>query len=203
MFDILKKLAASVAQVALGVAVAISVIHVRKEVPAHTAPTVMPILEFVSKTEGTAKGRGYEETLGYGAFTGGNVTLTAKSLDDIDEIQTRMLRHPKNKWNSSAVGKYQIIRTTLRQLRKKLGLKGTELFDAEMQDRLAFQLLKWRGYDDWKAGRISDRAFQASIAKEWASWTNPYTGRGVYRGQNSGTKIRDQQAALDAERLTN
>ena len=68
-------------------------------------------------TERTDKGRGYNGTLAYGAFTGGDVNLVGMSLSQIDGLQTKMLANPKNKLNSSAVGRYQIVRTTLRSIR--------------------------------------------------------------------------------------
>jgi len=66
--------------------------------------------------------RGYNETLAYGAFTGGDVDLVAMTLQAIDALQTRMLKHPDNRFNSSALGRYQIVRTTLRAIRKTVKL---------------------------------------------------------------------------------
>jgi hypothetical protein len=34
------------------------------------------------------------------------------------------LKHPDNRFNSSALGRYQIVRTGLRTIRKTLGLPG-------------------------------------------------------------------------------
>ncbi|WP_244483237.1 hypothetical protein [Mesorhizobium sp. 1M-11] len=111
-----------------------------------------PVLDLIGKSEGTDKGDGYNETLNYGAYTGGDVDLVSMTLDQIDALQTKMLRHPKNKLKSSALGRYQIIRTTLRTMRQQLDLTGREKFDAEMQDRLACYLLGQRSIDKWPAG---------------------------------------------------
>lgn len=102
-------------------------------------------LDLIGYAEGTDKGRGYNETLGYGKFTGGNRNLVGMTLDEIDALQSQMLRHPDNSFNSSALGRYQIVQKTLRGLRSELGLKGSDYFDASMQDRLAQQLLRRRG----------------------------------------------------------
>ena len=115
-------------------------------------------------------------------YTGGNVELIGMTLDQIDALQTKMLKHPGNKWNSSALGRYQIVRTTLRKMRKELGLKGTEKFDAAMQDRLAVHLLKGRGLDAWASGKISDKQFLANLANEWASLPSR-AARGLQRGR--------------------
>ncbi|MFS8051561.1 hypothetical protein QD357_01915 [Rhizobium sp. BR 317] len=171
-----------------------------KILQANDGHLAMPILDYLAETEGTDKGRGYEETLGYGAYTGGPVVLTTLSINEIDRLQTLMLQHPGNVWHSSAVGRYQIVRTTLRRLRKDLHLRGTERFDAALQDRLAQRLLELRGYREWKMGLISDAAFQANLALEWASWINPHTKEGAYRGQRSNASLAKQQAALNAVR---
>lgn len=103
------------------------------------------MLDLIADAEGTDKGRGYNETLAYGKFTGGNVNLTSMTLDQIDALQSKMLQHPDNTFNSSALGRYQIVQRTLKDLRAELGLSGNELFDENMQDRLAERLLARRG----------------------------------------------------------
>ena len=153
------------------------------------------ILELIGSTEnGQDDVVGYNETLGDGAYTGGDITLTDKTLDEIEAIQGSMLRHPSNSLNSSALGKYQIVRTTMRSLRTELGLKGDELFSPAMQDRMANALLERRGLSDWKAGRISDNTFIDNLSKEWASLPTS-KGVGYYGGQNSRTT---PQAVLEA-----
>lgn len=156
------------------------------------------ILDLIGDTEGTDKRRGYDETLAYGKLTGGDKELTKMTLDQIDQLQTQMLRHPENKWNSSALGRYQIIRTTLRGLRQELGLKGDMLFDKDLQDRLAVHLLERRGLSKWMNGQMSDEAFMKGLANEWASLPTA-SGLGAYAGQRVGTTaagLRDVLAQL-------
>ncbi|WAJ26273.1 hypothetical protein [Antarcticirhabdus aurantiaca] len=105
------------------------------------------MLDLIGYAEGTDKGRGYNETLAYGKFAGGPRNLVTMTLDEVDAMQSQMLRHPDNHFNSSASGRYQIVQKTLRGLRKSLGLTGSELFDPAMQDRLASELLRQRGND--------------------------------------------------------
>lgn len=143
-----------------------------------------PLLDLIGFTEGTDKGDGYDETLNYGKYTGGDVDLVHMTLDEVDRLQTGMLRHPKNYLNSSAVGRYQIVRTTLRDIKQKLKLTGDEHFDAEMQDRMGCFLLGKRGIDDWLAGRKTDDAMLTSLAQEWASLPKP-DGFGYYGGQHA------------------
>ena len=114
---------------------------------------------------------------------------------------------------SSAVGKYQIIRKTLRDLKKKMKLTGDEVFSPEMQDAMFVQLLKKRDYDKWVDGKIDDEAFANNLAKEWASFPvmndmqghktkvkagqSYYANDGLNRALISPSDVRD---ALDSYR---
>lgn len=143
-----------------------------------------PLLDLIGHTEGTDKGRKYNETLAYGKLTGGDVTLVGMNLRQVDALQTKMLKHPDNKWNSSAVGRYQIVRTTLRNIRKTLDLSPDTLFDADTQDQMACFLLGQRGIDKYLSGRLSEDTLINNLAKEWASLPTT-SGKGHYAGQNT------------------
>jgi muramidase (phage lysozyme) len=138
-----------------------------------------PLLDLIGHAEGTDRKRGYNETLAYGAFTGGDVDLVTMTLQEIEALQTRMLKHPQNRFNSSAVGRYQIVRTTLRAIRKTLKLPPSALFDADMQDRCACYLLGLRGIDKYLAGRLSEDTLINNLAPEWASLPTT-AGKGAY-----------------------
>lgn len=146
--------------------------------PSISTPTTNPtlttaagkgMLSLIGAAEGTDKGRGYNETLGFGKFTGGDKNLVLMTLDEIDAMQSQMLRHPDNDMNSSAAGRYQIVQKTLRGLRGKLGLKGSDYFDQGMQDRLAEELLRQRGNDpaglrnEWEGLRkVDDKTIRSA-----------------------------------------
>ncbi len=146
-----------------------------------------PLLDLIGFAEGTDRKRGYNETLAYGAFTGGDVNVVGLTLQQIDALQTRMLKHPKNSLNSSALGRYQIVRTTLRTIRRTLGLPASALFDAAMQDRCACYLLGLRGIDKYLAGRLSEDTLIDNLAREWASLPTT-SGKGAYAGQTTAVK---------------
>jgi len=154
-----------------------------------------PLLELLGRSEGTSAHDGYNETLGYGAYTGGDVNLVGMTLAEIDALQTKMLRHPKNKLRSSALGMYQIVRTTLREIKKTLDLPESAKFDAEMQDCMGCYLLGVRGIDKWLAGRLSEDTMINNLAKEWASIPTT-SGKGYYSGQNAAVKVGDVRDAL-------
>ncbi|TCD15140.1 hypothetical protein [Oricola cellulosilytica] len=165
-----------------------------------------PMLNLIGLAEGTdpyppnpPHARGYNETLAYGAYTGGPVELVSMTLDEVDALQTRMLRHPRNEQNSSAAGRYQIVRTTLRSIRNTLKLSGNAVFDAAMQDRLACFLLGARGIDRWLAGRMGRDALINALAKEWASLPRA-NGKGHYSDQKARVTVDQMRQALDATR---
>lgn len=147
-----------------------------------------PLLDLLGYTEGTDEGRGYNETLAYGAYTGGPVDLVRMTLDKVDALQTKMLAHPENHWNSSAAGRYQIVRTTRRDIQHKLGISGTALFDADMQDRMACFLLGKRGIDKWLEGTISTDTMVMNLAMEWASMPT-VNGTSYYGGQSAAVDV--------------
>lgn len=157
-----------------------------------------PIFDLLGHTEGTDKRRGYNETLAYGLLTNGDVNLQAMTLLQIDNLQTQMLDHPKNKWNSSALGRYQIVRKTLRVLRA--GISQSSLFTADLQDLFALKLLVGRGLLKWLEGRITTTTFINELAKEWASVPNA-SGNGHYSSQRVGATVQEVVTALGHVKL--
>jgi tape measure domain-containing protein len=103
--------------------------------------------DLIGLFEGTDKGRGYNETLGYGKFTGGDVNLTNMTLREILDLQKQMLAHPDNTFNSSAVGRYQITSQTLRDFMGRMNLNMDDVFSPEMQDRIADEIIRSTGGD--------------------------------------------------------
>lgn len=164
-----------------------------------------PMLDLIGYTEGTDEGDGYNETLAYGKMLDGvktkgkgkDVVLTTMSLAEIDKLQSDMLKDPDNaKWNSSAIGRYQIVRTTLRDIKRTLSLASAEKFDEEMQDRMACYLLGIRGIDKYLAGRLKEDTLINNLAKEWASLPT-VSGKGNYSGQNARVTTARVRTALD------
>lgn len=72
---------------------------------------------------------------------------------------------------ATPMGRYQIVGKTLRGLKNELGLTGDEVFTPELQDQLFLQLLRRRGYDEYKAGNISKEAFLSRVSNEWEGLT--------------------------------
>jgi muramidase (phage lysozyme) len=70
---------------------------------------------------------------------------------------------------SSAVGRYQIINTTLEGLVSELSIKSTQKFDPPTQDKMAIALLERRGAEQYVNNELSKEEFAANLAKEWAA----------------------------------
>lgn len=167
-----------------------------------------PLLNLIGEAEGTAQKDGYNESLGYGVMLDGkvsngkgvNIVLTDKTLAEIDKIQGQMLADPDNRWNSSALGMYQIVRTTRRSIERTLKIDKHELFDADMQDRMAAYLLGVRGIDKYLAGRLKEDTLLNNLAQEWASFPKP-DGKGYYSGQGGKLSVaRVRQALAEVKR---
>jgi muramidase (phage lysozyme) len=110
--------------------------------------------------------------------------LTAMTLGDVVDAQKAWSKNH----GSSAAGRYQFMRATLQDLSRELGLRGNQIFGADLQDRLAYHLLKRRGYEAFMAGKISRTEFGKRLAQEWASLpvlaATKGGSRNVTRGQS-------------------
>ncbi len=67
-----------------------------------------------------------------------------------------------------AIGRYQIIPSTLARLQDRLSMPGSTRFSATTQDRMADMLLMDAGFGAFRAGRITQAAFMDRLAKVWA-----------------------------------
>ena len=174
------------------------------KLPTAIAPQEKELLNVIARGEGTSdeqarkKGysSGYDVTLGYGAYGGKTAKpLTEMTLAEIEQHQTKMLADPKNKLNSSALGKYQFTRSTLFGSGKdigelaRLGISKDEKFTPELQDRLALALI-WKQTEQFKKGSISQSQYQNVLAGRWASIARADTGLSQYR-QRVGTTSSD------------
>lgn len=127
------------------------------------------VLDRIALAEGTDEARarahgyacGYDVPVGYGRCDPPGVLapLSGITLDAVDARQAAMR-------GGSHVGRYQFGRATLWRLRGRFGLSGAEVFGPELQDRLARQLMRWRGFDDPAA---TPEQVQEQFAAEWAS----------------------------------
>lgn len=70
---------------------------------------------------------------------------------------------------SSAVGRYQIVNTTLIHLVDERNIDVNRKFDRLLQDELAIALLERRGSEKYVNKEITKEQFAANLAMEWAA----------------------------------
>jgi muramidase (phage lysozyme) len=180
----------------------------RGPVPDSALPSAkLSLLDLIGYAEGTDRGRGYNETLGYGKFTGGPVDLVTMTVNQVMALQSKMLADPANTFNSSAVGRYQITRQTLADFMPRLGLTGDTVFSPEVQDRIALAIANAAGRDVQKlTGRWESFKFlgQGTILNAFdgasgqrAAVANSIETRGVKEETQSAEASRRWAEALN------
>jgi hypothetical protein len=156
---------------------------------------VQALLERIALGEGTddataqryGLASGYDASFSYGRYGKGEKPISEMTLDEVDALQLEML---KNGSRSTAVGKYQFIRSTLGDLKSKLRLSGSEVLDAALQERLARELMQ-RHLDAYLAGSLTEEQLQNRLAAIWASMAESGTGRSRYENQHVGTSTEE------------
>lgn len=119
------------------------------------------LLDTIAKGESNGNYNAY-----YGHPDNIAVVFTSMSVKDVLAWQTTYVAQGSS---SSAVGKYQIVRSTLRGLVQEMNIKQNTLFDETLQDRLAIKLLERRGLEEYVDGRISREQLAHNLSKEWAA----------------------------------
>ncbi|MFT4012324.1 MAG: hypothetical protein QM682_02765 [Paracoccus sp. (in: a-proteobacteria)] len=139
-----------------------------------------------------------EAPQGFDQVFGGSVIRPPRPLTrmTINEVLDWQARSTGAGSKSSAAGAFQIIQGTLRATRDQMGLSGNELFDDAMQTRMGVHLMKGRGLDDWRAGRISTEKFIDNLAQEWAAVPRA-TGPGAGRSHYDGDGLNAARIGLD------
>lgn len=110
--------------------------------------------------------------------------LTQMTLAEVDRFQTQRRNAG---FRSSACGRYQFIRKTLRYAVTLLGIDPARTrFTPDVQDALILRILRTRGYYDWKGGTLPTDRFMTKLAQEFASMPVPYPMQGHFRPLRKG-----------------
>lgn len=102
---------------------------------------------------------------------------------------------------SSAVGRYQIINTTLEGLVQDMKIAPEQLFDEATQDQMAVTLLGRRGSVEYANKEMSRQEFAANLAKEWASLPKVVGDRpddSYYAGDGLNKSLVDKEKVFSA-----
>ena len=120
-----------------------------------------PLLDLIARVESKGNYNAY-----FGNAGNTSITFTEMSVDQVMQWQEDFIAagHP-----SSAVGRYQIISTTLKGLVQQLNIDTNQPFNETMQDKMAVALLERRGATEYVNNQIDERQFAAELAKEWAA----------------------------------
>lgn len=102
----------------------------------------------------------------YGNAANTTVTFTNMTIAEVLQWQQSFVQQGNP---SSAVGRYQIINTTLASLVQQLNINVQQKFTPALQDTLAITLLERRGAVDYANKKITKEEFAAQLAKEWAA----------------------------------
>lgn len=166
------------------------------------------LLDFIGKGEGTysASNRG---TIG-NKIQGSQMSGTqrgGKNLEDMtfEEIfAAQAIKDPNDKGRLFAVGKYQIIPSTMAEIFPHSGLKLSDTFSPENQDKLGTLLIvgngdyaKRKNLSAYIRGESNDiREAMMDFAKEWASAPNPDTGNSYYGSGNKSSHSVEEVARI-------
>jgi muramidase (phage lysozyme) len=146
-----------------------------------------PILNIIGRAEAP---RGYNQIFGRGR----EAPLTEMTISEVYDLQRRMLRSGSE---SSAVGRYQFLRDTLKETVAVLGLDpDTTKMTPEIQDQLATGLVG-KHLRAYKAGKIDRETLADRLADKWAGLPLA-NGQSRYKGVGSNNATVSRQAVLDA-----
>jgi hypothetical protein len=139
----------------------------------------------------------YESGNDYNRLNGtGRKPLVNMTLQQVMDEQRNFRTWPGA--TSSAIGKYQYISSTLREMIALMGLNPqTTKYDARTQDAIAKRDLQRRcRLDDWLAGRITDAQFMNLVARVWASVPTT-AGVSAYQGVGNNAAGVSSSSALN------
>ncbi|WP_061930080.1 hypothetical protein [Aureimonas sp. AU22] len=140
------------------------------------------LLDFIRDTE-----VGTEARSGYDIIFGHNQDKLPKPVTSmtVDEVLGQQ-QSWSSRFGSSATGGYQFMRATLSQLKSELKLRGAQVMEPNLQDRLGYHLLKRRGYEKFVSGQMDRTEFAKRLAQEWASFPVLIATRGQHRQISRG-----------------
>lgn len=123
--------------------------------------TYSPLLNLIARVESSDNYNAY-----FGNAKNTKIKFTDMTINDVIKWQQEFVDGDSP---SSAVGRYQIINTTLSGLIQEQTISSTEKFNQITQDKMAIALLERRGSVAYVNDEISRETFAANLAKEWAA----------------------------------
>jgi muramidase (phage lysozyme) len=160
-------------------------------IPQRKPETILPtakgnrLLDFIGQLESSDN---------YNVIVGGKEEpLTKMSIKQVLQLQKDLIKQDKD----TAMGRYQIKNSTLKEIINKLGIDEDAIFDDKLQDKLARQLLQKRGFEKYKAGKISTKEFIKELSKEWAAVPTDVSNQSYYQGIANNKALADFKSMKD------
>ena len=163
--------------------------------------SVRPILDLIAAAESNAN---------YNAYFGNAANQSPKFTNmSIAEVQQWQADYVAEGSASSAVGRYQLLDSTLTELVQELKIDKQQKFNEATQDKLAIKLLERRGATAYVNHELSNQQFAANLAKEWASLprvvgSSPsksyYAGDGLNESRVSIKKVLEAVDVIESVR---
>jgi muramidase (phage lysozyme) len=155
----------------------------------------IPLLNLIAQAESSGNYNAH-----FGNSQNDKIKFTEMTVAEVLAWQDRFVAQGNP---SSAVGRYQIINSTLSDLVTHLGIKPTQKFDPSTQDKMAIALLERRGAERYANKQLSKNEFAANLAKEWAALpqitgSNPDQSYYAADGLNkSSVRVDDIKRAIE------
>jgi conjugal transfer mating pair stabilization protein TraG len=128
----------------------------------------------------------------YGNAEQDRVDLAGLTVDQVRDLQADLVRST----GGSAVGRYQLLDDTLDGLLGRMGLTGHERFTPVLQDRMALQLARDAGMEDWIRRRTSDEHFARNLSQVWAALPRDASNRSQYEGIQGNRALVDWTSVI-------
>lgn len=151
------------------------------------------LLDLIARVESTDNYNAH-----FGNPANSKIKFTDMTIEEVREWQREFIAQGNA---SSAVGRYQIIDTTLDELITQLNLGATQKFDKTTQDKLAIALLERRGSSGYINRELTPEEFAANLAMEWAALPkiNGKNGNAsYYAGDGLNAALVKKEAVLHA-----
>ena len=136
-------------------------IHMDRQTPAVNPASYAQLLNLIGQVESADNYNAY-----FGRADNQEVEFTNMSVAEVLDWQREFVAAGHA---SSAVGRYQIMHTTLDELVRQSDIDIRQKFDRSMQDRLAIRLLERRGSVKYATKQLTSEQFAANLAQEWAA----------------------------------
>lgn len=161
-------------------------------VPQRKPETIAPtrkgneLLDFIGKLESSDN---------YNILYGGEEKpLTKMTVKQVQELQKEM---DDRGTPSTAIGRYQFLKDTLKETADKLGIDENALFDKKLQDQLARSRMEYRGFEKYKAGKMSTETLIKGLATEWAALPVDESNKSRHEGVLNNRALTNYQTLKD------